>query len=98
MNRILMTVRKGIIQILFRQFVLIFKHVETTNIIFIGHLLAHGPLFIEFASFYRSNQVFAQSQDIESKVNGKEFIHNGQDTGFFRTIGIKRSIWLKLWR
>lgn len=56
-----MTMRKGIIQVLFRQFVLIFKHVESTNIILVRDLLANAPLFIEFAGFYRFNQVFAQS-------------------------------------
>jgi hypothetical protein len=90
-NSIAMAVCKGIIQILFRQPVFVFKHVEPANEVPIGYHIPHGAIFIELSCFDRPNQVFAKSKNVESKVNGKEFVDNGQDSRFFGSVAIVRS-------
>ena len=90
-----MTVLKGVIQIFFSGFVIVFKHVQTTDIVLVGYHLTHGALLIQLSDFHRTYQILAKSQNVESKVHGKQLIDNVQDTGLFRPLCIERSTGLQ---
>jgi hypothetical protein len=89
LNRVSMTMIKRKIQVLFCQLMLIFKHIQPSNIIPICHHLSHGSTFIQFSGFHRLYQVLAESKNVETKVHSKELIHNGENTCFLGPQSIK---------
>ena len=82
---------ESIIQRYLRIRMLIFEHVESANIIVVGDHIGHASGLMQFSSFDRPDQVFAQSQYIQSEIHAKQFIDDAQYPCLFAAHAIKRS-------
>ena len=56
-----MTIGKGVFQTLFGRRVLVFKQIQSPNIVLVRDHLSHTRLLVQLPSFYGSQQVLAQA-------------------------------------
>lgn len=92
-----MTMFQCIVKILLRQLVLIFKHIQATNVVSISNHFSHGPTFMYWPTLYWLEKILAQSKCVELEVHTEELVDNIKYSHFLRSFFTKWFIWTEFY-